>query len=138
MKINYGRVAGRDSWREDEIFTGKGWVDPVLSDVDEVAAYNVFFTPEARTNWHRHLGGQMLLITAGSGVVVSRQSGAIHVRAGDIVWTEPNEEHWHGASPLSYLSHFAVSLGDTQWLEAVDDDSYAAVDASFPTVRAER
>lgn len=129
MKINYGRVAGRASWAEGEIFTGEGWVDPVLAEGDGVAAYNVFFAPEARTNWHRHLGGQMLLITAGSGVVVSRRSGAVHVRAGDIVWTEPNEDHWHGASRLSYLSHFAVSLGETRWLESVDDGSYSVIDS---------
>jgi quercetin dioxygenase-like cupin family protein len=125
MRLNPGRVASAHSWREDEHFTGEGWVD-LVSDVDDAAAYTVFFSPRARTHWHRHTAGQLLLITAGSGWVVSRVSGPVRVRAGDTVWTEPGEEHWHGADEQSVMIHTAVSLGAAEWLEPVGDDEYAA------------
>ena len=36
------------------------------------------------------------------------------------------EEHWHGAAPESYLLHLAVSVGATDWLDAVSDEDYAS------------
>lgn len=125
MKVNKGRVSGAPSVREGETFTGDVWVDLMLS-AESVMAYNVFFTPKARTDWHRHSGGQILFITGGSGRVVSRRDGGVRVRAGDIVWSDPDEEHWHGADEDSYLVHTAVSLGVPDWLEPVTDELYVA------------
>jgi quercetin dioxygenase-like cupin family protein len=125
MEVNKGRVAGAPSVREGETFTGEVWVDLTLS-AESAMTYNVFFAPKARTHWHRHSGGQVLFVTAGSGRVVSRRDGGVRVRAGDVVWTEPDEEHWHGADEDSYLVHTAVSLGVPDWLEPVTDDQYAA------------
>ena len=45
---------------------------------------------------------------------------------GDMVWTPPGERHWHGGSATTCMSHLAVSLGTTVWLDAVDEDSYLA------------
>jgi quercetin dioxygenase-like cupin family protein len=126
MRVHSGRVTGSPSLREGENFTGEAWVDLMLDGVEDVMSYNVFFTPGARTNWHRHTGGQILYITAGSGRVVSRRGETVLVRTGDVVWTEPDEEHWHGADPDSYMSHTAVSLGEAVWLEPVGDEQYAA------------
>lgn len=130
MKINHGRVAGTPSLLEGETFTGDVWVDLVLDEVKAVMGYNVFFTPGARTDWHRHSGGQILFITAGSGMVVSRRTGTIRVGAGNVVWTEPDEEHWHGADAHTYMLHAAVSLGEPVWLEAVTDREYADAGAA--------
>lgn len=134
MKAYTGRVADSPSLREGENFTGEVWVDLMLDDIEGVMSYNVFFTPGARTNWHRHTGGQILYVTGGSGRVVSRGGDAVHVRPGDVIWTEPGEEHWHGADPGSYMNHTAVSLGEAVWLDPVGDDEYAAA-GDAPEVR---
>jgi quercetin dioxygenase-like cupin family protein len=128
MKINHGRVAGAHSIRQGETFTGEVWADPVLTSVEDVSVHNVFFTPQARTYWHRHDRGQILYVTSGSGRVFSRDNGGAHIRAGDVVWVEPGEVHWDGADEGSYLVHIAISLGGHQWLEPVTHEEYAAFD----------
>ncbi len=135
MRAYTGRVTDSPSLKEGGNFTGEVWVDPMLDGIEGVMSYNVFFTPGARTNWHRHTGGQILYIAGGSGRVVSRSGECLHVRTGDIVWTEPEEEHWHGADPDSYMNHTAVSLGEAVWLDPVGDDEYDAADAAVEVRR---
>jgi quercetin dioxygenase-like cupin family protein len=84
----------------------------------------VFFPPGGRTHWHRHERGQVLLVTAGRGYVQVRDGEGTWVAAGDVVHFPPGEEHWHGAGPESYLLHTAISLGTTEWLEAVSPADY--------------
>lgn len=132
MQVNDGRVPGFGSVRLDAGFTGEVWADPVLAGAVDVAANNVFFAPAARTHWHTHSGGQILYVTAGSGRVVSRRAGAARVRAGDVVWTEPGEEHWHGADEQNCLIHLAVTLGAHEWLDPVSDSDYAAAGEQPP------
>ncbi len=128
MKINHGRVAGALSIRQGETFTGDVWADPVLTGVEGVSVHNVFFAPQARTYWHRHDRGQILYVTSGSGRVFSRDGGGARVRAGDVVWIEPHEEHWHGADEGSYVVHIAISLGGHAWLDPVTDEEYATIE----------
>lgn len=67
------------------------------------------FEPGARTAWHTHPLGQTLIVTAGCGRV-QRDGGPIEeIRAGDIVWFEPGERHWHGASPTTAMTHIAIA-----------------------------
>jgi quercetin dioxygenase-like cupin family protein len=77
----------------------------------------VHFHPGIRNHWHRHHGGQVLHVLDGEGYVQSRGEAARLIRAGDTVSAAPGEEHWHGAGPDGALSHIAVSIGDTTWLE---------------------
>jgi quercetin dioxygenase-like cupin family protein len=100
------------------------WGDNVLKATDGALVNNVFFEPRARTHWHRHERGQLLVVSAGSGHVRSRDGSGEAIRAGDIVWIPPGEEHWHGADSDSYLLHMAVSLGETEWLDPVSDEDY--------------
>jgi quercetin dioxygenase-like cupin family protein len=91
----------------------------------------VRFTPGARSNWHRHAVGQTLHVTDGIGLVGTRDGTVIRVRPGDTVHTPPGEEHWHGATTDTFMSHLAmlesVPGGDgTAWLEPVADDQYQA------------
>ncbi|SFW85558.1 (R)-mandelonitrile lyase [Amycolatopsis australiensis] len=92
----------------------------------------VRFTPGARTHWHSHAVGQTLHVTEGAGLVVNRDGQVIRMRAGDTVWTPPGEEHWHGGTTTTCLSHIAMleapeQGGDgTTWLEPVTDEQYAA------------
>ena len=88
----------------------------------------VTFEPGARTAWHTHPLGQTLLVTAGCGRV-QRDGGPIEeIRAGDIVWFEPGERHWHGASPTTAMTHIAIAeMLDgkvVEWMEHVTDAQY--------------
>ena len=88
----------------------------------------VTFEPGARTAWHTHPLGQTLIVTAGCGRV-QRDGGPIQeIRAGDVVWFEPGERHWHGASPTTAMTHIAIAeMLDgkaVEWMEHVTDEQY--------------
>ncbi|MFI2378289.1 cupin domain-containing protein [Streptomyces sp. NPDC018964] len=80
----------------------------------------VRFEEGVRNHWHRHTGGQLLYITEGEGHVQVRGQEPVLVRAGDVVACPPGEEHWHGATENSSMTHLAVTLGDIIWLEPSD------------------
>ncbi|RZM12267.1 MAG: cupin domain-containing protein, partial [Sphingomonas sp.] len=87
------------------------------------------FEPGARTAWHTHPLGQSLLVTAGLGWI-QRDGGPIEeIRPGDVVWFEPGERHWHGASATVAMTHVAVQERQdgeaVAWLEHVADADYA-------------
>ncbi len=89
---------------------------------------HVTFEPAARTAWHTHPLGQTLLVTSGTGRV-QRWGGAVQeIRPGDVVWIPPGEKHWHGATPTTAMSHYAITEvldGKTvEWLEHVTDAQY--------------
>jgi quercetin dioxygenase-like cupin family protein len=123
--VTHGRLAGKPSETRTATFTGTVHMDPVLT-APSMMINNVIFTPGARTYWHVHPGGQLLLVTTGSGIVATR-SGEVHVVGqGDVIWTEPGEEHWHGACADSLLVHAAVSHGTTEWHGEVGEGDYDA------------
>jgi quercetin dioxygenase-like cupin family protein len=124
MKINHGREAGTSSEQRTATFTGEVWGDPVLPETDGVLINNVFFAPGARTHWHTHHQGQVLVVTAGEGRARARDGSGGKLAAGDVVWIPPGEEHWHGAGPDSYMLHLAISLGGHDWLDPVTDEEY--------------
>ncbi|WP_432839748.1 cupin domain-containing protein [Dactylosporangium sp. CA-092794] len=99
-------------------FTGTVFADPLRAGPDVTLA-NVFFAPGARTFWHSHERGQILVVTAGSGLICSEGGEPQRLSAGDTVWVPPGEVHWHGGGPETYLIHLAISLGRTAWREAV-------------------
>ena len=115
-----------------EWFTGTVRIDPVfpVQAPARAAGNAVTFEPGARTAWHTHPLGQTLIVVFGRGLV-QRDGGAIEeIRAGDVVWFEPNEKHWHGAAPDTAMQHIAVqeSLDGiaVTWMEKVSDEQYSA------------
>ena len=97
-----------------EWFTGEVWMDTLASPAppSRLRMLSVHFTPGARTNWHHHPFGQVLHVTEGHGLV-QRKGGAIEeISAGDIVWFEPGEWHWHGAAPNHFMTHLAIQEAD--------------------------
>jgi quercetin dioxygenase-like cupin family protein len=93
-----------------------------------IGGATVTFEPGARTAWHTHPLGQTLIVTAGCGRV-QRAGGPIEeIRAGDMVWFEPGERHWHGASPTTAMTHLAIAeMLDgkvVEWMEQVTDEQY--------------
>jgi quercetin dioxygenase-like cupin family protein len=90
----------------------------------------VTFEPGARTAWHKHPLGQTLIVTAGCGCVQRRGGPIEEIRAGDIVWFQPGEEHWHGASSSTAMTHIAIQEQldgkNVEWMEQVTDEQYGA------------
>ena len=124
MKINRGREPGTTSELRTATFTGDVWADMVVDQTDGVMVANVFFTPGARTHWHTHERGQVLVVVGGEGRARTREGGGGKLTPGDVVWIPPGEEHWHGAEPESYMLHLAISLGAADWLDPVTDEEY--------------
>lgn len=113
------------SGRADGTFTGEVWRDTVLPKQDGIGIGDVFFTPGARTHWHTHEGGQLLIILAGEGLI-GDDDGVVRVAAGDKVWTPPGVRHWHGATPDRYMMHTGISIAGVDWADAVTDAEYRA------------
>lgn len=88
----------------------------------------VTFKPGARTNWHVHPLGQLLVVTDGIGFVQDENGPRRTMRRGDTVWTAPGVKHWHGASATTAMTHTAISeavAGESvAWLEPVSDAVY--------------
>ncbi len=116
-----------------EWFTGAVYVDAVAapSNSSRLSASSVHFTPGARTAWHSHPNGQTIFVTEGVGLA-QRRGGKIEViRAGDRVFFEPGEEHWHGAASTRFMTHVAMLDVDEKgnsanWGPHVTDAEYAA------------
>jgi quercetin dioxygenase-like cupin family protein len=113
-----------------EYFTGTVRIDPLFqaNAPARVAGASVTFEPGARTAWHSHPLGQILIVTAGSGWV-QREGDPIEViHPGDVIRFLPGEKHWHGATPATAMTHIAIQeqLDDklVDWMEKVSDDQY--------------
>ncbi len=81
----------------------------------------VSFESGARTSWHRHGDGQILFVLEGRGRVGARGEAASEIGPGDFVHAPAGEEHWHGAAEGADMRHIALSFGDTEWLEPVEE-----------------
>jgi quercetin dioxygenase-like cupin family protein len=114
-------------------FTGAVRIDPLFdpNDARRAASATVTFEPGARMAWHTHPLGQTLIITSGLGWVQREGNAVQEVRPGDVVWFEPNEKHWHGASATNGMSHIAIQENlngkVVDWLEHVTDEQYNLV-----------
>jgi quercetin dioxygenase-like cupin family protein len=125
------RIGSRPSSKgPEDWFTGSVRIDPLFqpNDARRAAAATVTFEPGARTAWHTHPLGQTLIVTSGCGWV-QREGGAVEeIHPGDIVWFEPNEKHWHGATASNGMSHIAIQENlngkVVDWMEKVSDKEY--------------
>jgi 4-carboxymuconolactone decarboxylase len=113
-------------------FTGSVQVEMLFEAVDpsHASGGTVTFEPGARTAWHSHPRGQILVITAGTGRVQRWGDPVEEVRAGDVVRIPAGEKHWHGASAQAPMTHIAISEHRdgtvVQWMEQVSDEQYTA------------
>jgi quercetin dioxygenase-like cupin family protein len=114
----------------DEWFTGAARIDPLFQATapSRVSGAAVTFEPGARTAWHAHPLGQFLIVTAGYGLVQHDGGPIEEMRSGDVVWIEPGEKHWHGASPTTGVTHIAIQeMADgraVEWMERVGEEQY--------------
>ncbi|HJX29215.1 MAG TPA: carboxymuconolactone decarboxylase family protein [Thermoanaerobaculia bacterium] len=115
-----------------ENFTGSVRVDPLFQASDPARASGglVTFEPGARSAWHSHPLGQVLIVTAGTGRVQQWGGPIDEIRQGDVVRIPPGVKHWHGAAPTTSMAHIAVveqlDGKSTDWMEQVSDAQYSA------------
>ena len=113
-----------------ENFTGNAWNTPLVANdsIYNTVIGNVYFEPGARSNWHIHPAGQILVITDGVGFHQIKGQQKQTIRKGDVVKCPPNIEHWHGASPDTGLQQMYIlpktEKGIVTWLQKVTDDEY--------------
>ena len=123
QKVNYPPTKNHTGniWLK-ELNVGDSTFDPSIA----VATYDA----GAKLDWHIHPGGQVLLITEGTGYYQERGKPIRIVHKGDVIKCAPGVEHWHGASPESGFAYIAVTptqKGKTIWLEPVSDKDYNSV-----------
>jgi 4-carboxymuconolactone decarboxylase len=111
-------------------FTGGVRVEMLFEarDPSHAGGGSVTFEPGARTVWHSHPRGQILIVTAGTGRVQRWGDPVAEIREGDVVRIPAGQKHWHGASPQAAMTHIAISEhrdGTTvEWMEQVSDEQY--------------
>lgn len=114
-----------------ENFTGKAWnIGLVENDtMYNTVVGNVYFEPGARSNWHTHPAGQILIITDGVGYHQIKGQARQTIEKGDVVKCPPNVMHWHGASPDTGLQQLYVvpntGKGIVEWMQPVTDEEYS-------------
>jgi quercetin dioxygenase-like cupin family protein len=114
-------------------FSGDVWIDPIArgEEPSRIRVSAVRFTPGARTAWHSHVLGQTLYVTEGAGLAQCRGGEIVKIRPGDVVYTPPDEWHWHGAAPEHFMTHISMTEGipsgdkpETDWGSQVTDAEY--------------
>ena len=115
-----------------ENFTGSVRVVPLFqaNASSHASGSLITFEPGARTAWHTHPLGQVLIVTAGTGRVQRWDDPVDEIRQGDVVYIPPGQKHWHGAAPNRSMAHIAIveqSDGKSvEWMEKVSDTQYSA------------
>ncbi len=113
-----------------EWFTGNTFIFPLVSKDknNEFSAGVVTFEPKARTLWHTHPKGQVLIVIEGEGLYQEKGYPARYIRQGDVVNISEDTEHWHGATANSQMAHIAITNyreeEQVTWLQPVTDDEY--------------
>lgn len=126
-KNSLSTAKGPNGW-----FTGDVYIDGIRNPDEQsaVGAAHVHFTPGARTVWHTHPKGQTLYVTDGIGYIGTR-GGKREIKPGDVVYIEPGEEHWHGATADRFMSHVAIQEADEHgdvvaWGDPTTKEEYEA------------
>lgn len=111
-------------------FTGQAVISSLYppTEITRASIGLVNFAPGARTVWHTHPAGQLLIVTAGQGWVQEEGKDKRVINPGDVVWIPVSVKHWHGATDISPMAHIALSYmqdgKNVDWLEPVSDAQY--------------
>ncbi len=114
----------------NRFFTGTTHLQRLVEkdDIWNSSIANVTFDKGARTHWHKHSGGQILLVTAGEGRYQEKGKEIQILKPGNVVKIPPEVEHWHGAAPDCEFAHISIEPNlpnnETTWLNAVTDEEY--------------
>ena len=114
----------------EEWFTGNAYYIALVEadSIHTTLTGNVYFEPKARSHWHNHPSGQILIITDGIGYHQIEGQEIEVLKKGDVVKCPPNVKHWHGASPEVGLQQLYIipntEKGIVEWMEPVTDEVY--------------
>ncbi len=115
-----------------DYFSGAVNIEPFINapEPSRVNAASVTFQPGARTAWHTHPYGQILIVVSGLGWTQKEGGPIEEIRPGDVVWFSPGEKHWHGATATTAMTHIAIQERQNEkaadWLEHVSEEQYRA------------
>ena len=123
---------GKLNTEYSKYFIGNSYLNPLTNPKETIFMANVTFEPGCRNNWHIHHatkgGGQILIVTAGSGWYQEEGKSAIFLKPGMVITIPANVKHWHGAKKDSWFSHISIEVPgeDTsnEWCESVNDEIY--------------
>jgi quercetin dioxygenase-like cupin family protein len=103
------------------LFTGKS----AVMDGKDLSAARRSFEPGARTYWHSHDHGQLLLVEDGRMRTQKKGGPVKELGKGESDYAGPNVVHWHGAVPGQALVQINVGFGgETKWMAEVTDAEY--------------
>lgn len=110
-------------------FTGTAYLQMLIDadSLNSISVGNVTFEPGARSKWHSHPSGQILLVIDGVGYYQEKGQPKKILRKGDAIKCPPDVAHWHGASTDTAFVQVAITgreKGETVWLEPVTDEEY--------------
>lgn len=110
-------------------FTGTAYLQSLIEadSLNSISVGNVTFEAGARSKWHIHPAGQILLVIDGVGYYQEKGKSKQILRKGDAIKCPPNVPHWHGASTDTAFVQVAITgreKGETVWLEEVTDEEY--------------
>lgn len=121
---------GEENSAYAQYFDGKSYLQMLVTGKDgvKIPVGNVTFEPGCRNHWHKHPGGQILLVTGGRGWYQEEGKEARELKAGDVVEIPCDVKHWHGAAKDSWFAHLSIecdpAAGPAEWLEPVSDEEY--------------
>ena len=113
-----------------QYFTGSVQVQQLFpaSDPSRTSGGKVTFEAGARSAWHTHPFGQILIVTEGTGWIQQWGGPIEKIRKGDVVWIPAGLKHWHGATPSTSMTHIAIQENlngkAIEWMEKVTDEQY--------------
>ena len=89
---------------------------------------NVYFEKNARSNWHIHPSGQILVVLDGEGYHQLEGQPRQTMKKGEVIKVPANTRHWHGATENNSLTQMYIlpktENGIVTWLEPVTDEQY--------------
>lgn len=91
-----------------------------------VSVASVSFEAGARSYWHSHEAGQILIVTQGTGYYQEKGKPSRLIRTGETIKCPANVAHWHGASSTTGMTHTSITsrTGKVNWMEPVTEQEY--------------
>jgi quercetin dioxygenase-like cupin family protein len=96
----------------------------LAQDHEDMQNTRVRFEPGARTHWHSHAGGQVLVVQEGNGRMQQAGGPIREMAPGDAIFTAPGVAHWHGADPNRGVVLLSFYIGKVTWQQPVAESEY--------------
>ena len=109
--------------KQNSVFTG---TVIRITENSQASIAHFRFEAGARTKWHSHEGGQIILVEEGVCRTQIKGGPVIELHAGETIYSPPGAVHWHGAAPDQACVQFNVTRGGMSVLDEVTDKEYTA------------